>query len=74
MSEKLELSPEYWRKRAGEARTIAEMITDDLARETMFDIAQQYDELAEPARVVVGVIVRADCGGCHIEPRTNFEL
>ena len=49
MPEKLELSPEYWRRRAEEARTIAEMITDDFTRETMFDIARQYDELAERA-------------------------
>ena len=49
MPEKLELSAEYWRKRAEEARTIAEMITDNFARETMFDIARQYDELAERA-------------------------
>ena len=49
MPEKLELSPEYWRKRAEEARTIAEMITDSFARDTMFDIARQYDELAERA-------------------------
>ena len=49
MPEKLELSPEYWRKRGEEARTIAEMITDNFARDTMFDIARQYDELAERA-------------------------
>ena len=49
MPEKLELSPEYWRRRAEEARTVAEMITDDFTRETMFDIARQYDELAERA-------------------------
>jgi len=49
MHQQLELSPEYWRKRASEARTIAEMITDDFTLEAMFDIARQYDELAERA-------------------------
>jgi hypothetical protein len=49
MLEQLELSPEYWRKCTGEARTIAEMITDDFTRDTMFGIARQYDELAERA-------------------------
>jgi hypothetical protein len=47
--EKQELSSEYWRRRAEEARTIAEMITDDFTRETMLNIARQYDELAERA-------------------------
>jgi hypothetical protein len=49
MPEKLELSPDYWRKRAEEARTIAELITDKFTRETMEAIARQYDELAERA-------------------------
>jgi len=48
MSENLE-APEHWRKRAEEARTIAEVMTDNFARETMLDIARQYDELAERA-------------------------
>jgi hypothetical protein len=44
-----ELSPDYWRKRAEEARTISEMMQDKFTRETMEDIARQYDELAERA-------------------------
>jgi hypothetical protein len=46
MPEKLELLSDYWRKRAEEARKLAELIDDDFIGETLLDIALQYDELA----------------------------
>ena len=47
MPEKLEFAPDFWRKRAEEARKLAELIEDDFTAETLLDIALQYDELAE---------------------------
>jgi hypothetical protein len=49
MPETIEFSPDYWRKRAQEARRLAELIYDDFTAETLLDIAGQYDELAEHA-------------------------
>jgi hypothetical protein len=47
MAEKLELAPDFWRKRAEETRKLAELIEDDdFTAETLLDIALQYDELA----------------------------
>jgi pyruvate-formate lyase len=40
---------EHWWSRAEEARTIAEIMTDPEARRIMFDIAENYDRLAERA-------------------------
>jgi hypothetical protein len=47
MPEKLEFAPDFWRKRAEEARKLAELIDDNFTAETLLDIALQYDELAE---------------------------
>jgi hypothetical protein len=41
--------PEHWRKRAQEARALAESITDGPARAAMLKIADGYDKLAERA-------------------------
>jgi len=49
MPEKLEFAPDLWRKRAEEARRLAELIEDNFTAETLVDIALQYDELAERA-------------------------
>ncbi len=49
MPEKLEFAPDFWRKRAAEARRLAELIDDDFTAETLLDIAVQYEELAEHA-------------------------
>ena len=49
MPEKLEFAPDYWRKRAAEARRLAELSDGNLTGETLSDIALQYDELAEHA-------------------------
>ena len=40
---------EHWLSRAEETRTIAEIMTDVEARRIMFDIAEEYDRLAERA-------------------------
>ena len=45
MPEKLEFAPDFWRKRADEARRLAELIEDNFTAETLLDIALQYDEL-----------------------------
>jgi hypothetical protein len=39
----------YWSARAEEARTRAEGMHDDTARQTMLGIAEKYDHLAERA-------------------------
>jgi hypothetical protein len=49
MLEKLDFAPDFWRKRAEEARRLAELIEDNFTAETLLDIARQYDELAEHA-------------------------
>jgi hypothetical protein len=41
--------PEYWRGRAEEARTIGERMVDGEARESMFKVAEQYEELGRKA-------------------------
>ncbi len=46
MPEKLEYSPDFWRKRAAEARRLAELIEDNFPAETLLEIALRYDELA----------------------------
>jgi hypothetical protein len=49
MPEKLDLAPDYWRKRGDEVRKLAELVEDDFTAETLLDIAAQYGELAEHA-------------------------
>jgi hypothetical protein len=39
--------PAYWRARAEEARTQASEMKDPRARQTLLDIAENYDQLAE---------------------------
>jgi hypothetical protein len=43
------LTPEYWRKRAEEVRTIALDMFDPRARETLLRIADDYESLAKRA-------------------------
>ncbi len=45
MLEKLEYSPDFWRKRAEETRRLAELIEDNFTAETLLEIALRYDEL-----------------------------
>ncbi len=47
--DKLEFSSGYWRSRLEEARRLAELIDHAFTRETVLDIALQYEELVEHA-------------------------
>jgi hypothetical protein len=42
--------PAHWRKRAEEARRIADELEDSLAKRTMLEIAQSYEKLAARAQ------------------------
>jgi hypothetical protein len=41
--------PEHWRERAEEARVHAEQLTDPEAKQTMLNIADDYEKLAQRA-------------------------
>ena len=43
-------APEYWLSRAVEARTIADMFTDERTQATMLRIAQAYERMAQIVR------------------------
>ena len=38
--------PSHWRRRAEEARRVADQLDDAIAKKTMLDIAQSYEQLA----------------------------
>jgi hypothetical protein len=40
---------QHWRTRAGEARILAEGMTDETAKRAMLDIAENYEKIAERA-------------------------
>jgi hypothetical protein len=42
-------NPEYWRSRAEEVRTIAEIMTDPERRRILCEIVEGYERLAEGA-------------------------
>jgi hypothetical protein len=43
--------PEHWRRRAEQARTIAEQLSDPESKRTMLRIAEDYERLAEQAKM-----------------------
>jgi len=43
--------PAHWRERADEARRLAETLADPKARQTMLEIAESYERLAERALI-----------------------
>jgi hypothetical protein len=42
--------PIHWRQRADEARRVADQLDDPIAKKTMLDIAQSYEQLAALAQ------------------------
>jgi len=43
--------PAHWRERAEEARRVAQTLADPTPRQTMLEIAESYDRLAERALI-----------------------
>jgi hypothetical protein len=43
--------PEHWHGRAKAARLVADQLDDPVAKAAMLTIAEQYDRIAEQARV-----------------------
>jgi hypothetical protein len=41
--------PEHWRQRAKESRALADQLDDPTAKQTLLEIAQSYERLAELA-------------------------
>jgi hypothetical protein len=41
--------PEYWRKRADEARSLADDMKDEISKQMTFQIADDYEHLAKRA-------------------------
>jgi hypothetical protein len=50
MSGSILADPEHWRSRAEEARTVAEQLTDPVAKAMMLQIAEDYDRIADHAQ------------------------
>jgi hypothetical protein len=43
--------PQHWRDRAAEARSLAEKMNDDISKEMMYRIAEDYERLAARAEL-----------------------
>jgi hypothetical protein len=41
--------PEHWRQRAKQSRDLAKQLEDPMAKQTLLEIAQSYEQLAELA-------------------------
>jgi hypothetical protein len=41
--------PEHWRRRATEARAVAEKMTDAVGKKAMMEVAENYDRVAARA-------------------------
>jgi hypothetical protein len=50
--------PAHWRKRAEQARRIADQLDDPLSKKTMLEIAQSYEKLAARAQTRLGPKMR----------------
>jgi hypothetical protein len=46
--------PAHWRRRAEEARRVADQLDDPIAKKTMLDIALSYEQLATLAKARAG--------------------
>lgn len=51
--------PRHWRDRAEEARILAEQMNDDLSRQMMRQIAEDYEKLAVRASIRLGAGTKA---------------
>ena len=49
MPASIAIDPKHWRKRAEEARNLADKMNDPLSKEMMLQIAKDYEQLAERA-------------------------
>ena len=54
MPEALVDNPEYWRKRAEEARTLAEQMRDPHTKALMLGVAESYEKIAKWAAESAG--------------------
>lgn len=54
MPESLVDNPEYWRKRAEEARTLAEQMRDPQTKALMLGVAESYEKIAKWAAESTG--------------------
>jgi hypothetical protein len=43
--------PKHWRARAAEARAVAELMDDPIAKSTMMNIAEEYEDLARRSEI-----------------------
>jgi hypothetical protein len=54
LAELEKLSPDGWLKRAEEARALADITPDATAKRSLLDIADAYETLAKPTKVIRG--------------------
>ena len=54
LAELEKFNPESWRKRAEEARALANTTADATAKRSLLDIADAYETLAKPTKLICG--------------------